>query len=83
MSISQVLLLKNIKSGKIKYAALDVFDRKRNYLTPYTPLKYNSKLWNNKKIIITPHIASFDNKYWSKEIKHFESLFKNFEKKLF
>ena len=42
-------LIEILESGKIKGAVLDVFENE--------PLPENSKLWDKKNVIITPHIA--------------------------
>ena len=42
-------LIEILESGKIKGAVLDVFEKE--------PLPENSKLWDMKNVIITPHIA--------------------------
>lgn len=81
-TVDENSLLKYTKLKKISFAAIDVFDRKNNYSSPYTPLKYNSRLWNRKNIFLTPHIASFDNNYWNKEINFFKKKLKEFKKKL-
>ena len=81
-TVDENSLLKYLKLKKISFAALDVFDRKNNYTSPYTPLKYSSKLWNKKDVFITPHIASFDNRYWDKEIIFFEKKLNEIKKKL-
>ncbi|PLY07467.1 MAG: glyoxylate/hydroxypyruvate reductase A [Arcobacter sp.] len=46
-------LLQAINEQKLSGATLDVFDKE--------PLSENSPLWNNDKIIITPHSASITN----------------------
>ncbi|MFK5883260.1 MAG: NAD(P)-dependent oxidoreductase [Candidatus Izemoplasma sp.] len=42
-------IVKRVEAKEIKIVYLDVFEEE--------PLKQSSNLWNNKKIIITPHIA--------------------------
>ena len=65
-----------LKKNKIISASLDVFTKK-DYVSPYRPLKYDSELWNNKKILITPHIASISSNYWLKQSNLFISLLKS------
>jgi D-2-hydroxyacid dehydrogenase (NADP+) len=81
-TVDENSLLKYLKLKKISFAALDVFDRKNNYSSPYTPLKYSSVLWNKNNVFLTPHIASFDNRYWDKEIFFFKKKINEIKKKL-
>jgi phosphoglycerate dehydrogenase-like enzyme len=81
-TVDENSLLKYLKLKKISFAALDVFDRKNNYSSPYTPLKYSSVLWNKNNVFLTPHIASFDNRYWYKEIFFFKKKINEIKKKL-
>ncbi len=76
-------LIRFIETKKINTSALDVFN-KNSYISPYRPLNYSSKLWKNKKILITPHIAGWSNKYWKLQIQLFISEFnKKLTKNLF
>jgi len=76
-------LIRFIETKKINTSALDVFS-KNSYISPYRPLNYSSKLWKNKKILITPHIAGWSNKYWKLQIQLFISEFnKKLTKNLF
>ena len=82
-TVNQKDLVKYINTKNICSSALDVFD-KNDYVSPYRPLNYNSDLWKNKKILITPHIAGRSNKYWEYQIKLFINEFKKkLKKKLF
>ena len=75
-------LLKFLNKKNILAAALDVF-HKKDYASPYRPLKYNSKLWKNDKIYITPHISAISNDYWEKETNLFVGLLrKNLKTKI-
>lgn len=47
--ISETALIDNLKNGKIKYAALDVFEKE--------PLDVKSDLWDMENVYITPHIS--------------------------
>ncbi|MDC3053341.1 hypothetical protein OA187_02135 [Candidatus Pelagibacter sp.] len=80
-TISQNDLEKFLKKNNIIFAALDVFNKK-DYISPYRPLSYRSKLWNNNKILITPHISALSNLYWEKQTKLFLQLLNKFSKNL-
>lgn len=67
--IDEKALIKNINSGKIKKAALDVFEKE--------PLPQNSPLWELDNVIITPHNS------WTSEMKKtrkFNTIYENMEK---
>jgi len=64
-------LIKNLIRGKIKGAALDVFEKE--------PLSNDSPLWHLDNLFITPHISSYTDKYNLRCIQEFiknYSLFK-------
>lgn len=56
-------LILAIKNNNLNAAALDVFEKE--------PLTKESKLLNNQKIILTPHIAGLDSKYWNRQLDLF------------
>ncbi len=56
-------LLLALDNNNIIAAALDVFEDE--------PLSKTSKLLKNEKIIITPHIAGLDSKYWNRQLDLF------------
>ena len=62
-----------LKNKMILAASLDVFNKK-DYVSPYRPLRYNSTLWKNNKILLTPHISARSNNYWDAQIKLFSNL---------
>ncbi|MDC0446191.1 hypothetical protein OAM09_05180 [Candidatus Pelagibacter sp.] len=72
-TVSQRDLIKFLKNGKIIFAALDVFNKK-DYVSPYRPLNYKSKLWKIDKIFITPHVSALSNKYWAYETELFSNI---------
>ena len=80
-TVSEIDLIKFLKKDNIIYAALDVFN-KQEYISPYRPLNYRSKLWENDKILITPHISALSKDYWAKQIKLFLYLLNKFKKNL-
>lgn len=54
-SVDTNSLIKYAKSGKIGFAALDVFEEE--------PLPKESELWGLKNVLITPHISGATDKY--------------------
>lgn len=67
--IDENALIKNINSGKIKKAALDVFEKE--------PLSEKSPLWEMDNIIITPHNS------WVSEMRKnrkFNTIYENMER---
>ncbi|MBU5426295.1 phosphoglycerate dehydrogenase [Tissierella pigra] len=67
--IDEKVLIENLKSGKIKKAALDVFE--------VEPLPENNPLWEMENVIISPHNS------WVSEMnnnKRYEIVYKNMEK---
>ena len=67
--IDEEALIRNLKSGKIKKAALDVFE--------IEPLPENSPLWNMDNVIISPHNS------WASEMnfrRRYEIAYKNMKR---
>lgn len=67
--IDEEALIRNLESGKIAKAALDVFE--------VEPLPENSPLWDMENVIITPHNS------WASEMnfrRRFEIAYKNMKK---
>lgn len=67
--IDEEALINNLKSGKIRKAALDVFEEE--------PLNEDSPLWEMENVIITPHNS------WASEMYHrrrFETTYNNMER---
>jgi len=67
--VDEVELIKNLKSGKIKGAALDVFEEE--------PLKEDNPLWNMENVYITPHNS------WVSEMRNerrFKLIYENMKK---
>ena len=67
--VDEKALIKNLKSGKIKKAALDVFEDE--------PLAEDSPLWEMDKTIITPHNS------WSSEMvrkRRYETAYNNMKR---
>ena len=62
-TVKEADLLLALDNNNISAAALDVFEKE--------PLSKESKLLNNDKIILTPHIAGLDSKYWNRQLDLF------------
>ncbi|MBL29985.1 MAG: hypothetical protein CMC81_01895 [Flavobacteriaceae bacterium] len=56
-------LMLAIENNNLNAAALDVFEKE--------PLSGESDLLNNNKIILTPHVAGLDSKYWNRQLDLF------------
>tara|TARA_B100001093_G_scaffold82403_1_gene73820 strand:+ start:22039 stop:22995 length:957 start_codon:yes stop_codon:yes gene_type:complete len=63
-TVNEEDLLLAINNNNLNAAALDVFEKE--------PLSNESKLLNNQKIILTPHIAGLDSKYWNRQLDLFK-----------
>ncbi len=63
-TVNEEDLLLAINNNNLNAAALDVFEKE--------PLSNDSKLLNNQKIILTPHIAGLDSKYWNRQLDLFK-----------
>jgi phosphoglycerate dehydrogenase-like enzyme len=63
-TVNEEDLLLAINNNNLNAAALDVFEKE--------PLSKESKLLNNQKIILTPHIAGLDSKYWNRQLDLFK-----------
>lgn len=68
--IDTTAITKSLAEGKIKGAALDVFE--------HEPLPEDSPLWDLKNLFITPHIATLTNRYYDRCINLFNINFKLF-----
>ncbi len=68
--IDQVALLDALAEGEIAGAALDVFEKE--------PLPSDSPLWNNDRILITPHTAALTDKLWERHYALFSDNLRRF-----
>jgi len=59
-TVNEKHLIEAINNGNLNSAALDVFE--------IEPLSSNNKLLDNDNIILTPHIAGLDSKYWHRQL---------------
>jgi phosphoglycerate dehydrogenase-like enzyme len=54
--IDEAALVRTLESGRLRGAALDVFE--------HEPLAADSPLWTRGDVIITPHVSGFHADYW-------------------
>ncbi len=69
-TVNEMDLLEAIKNKNLAGVGLDVFERE--------PLSNKSNLLNHENIIITPHIAGLDSKYWDRQLDLFSSNLKQY-----
>jgi len=62
-TVNEEHLIEAINNGNLSSAALDVFE--------IEPLSSDNKLLDNDNIILTPHIAGLDSKYWYRQLDLF------------
>ena len=62
-TVNEEHLIDAINNGNLSSAALDVFE--------IEPLSSDNKLLDNDNIILTPHIAGLDSKYWYRQLDLF------------
>jgi phosphoglycerate dehydrogenase-like enzyme len=68
--IDEVALIKALRDGKLRGAALDVFQEE--------PLPRRSKLWKLPQVLITPHTAFLSNKAWERHYDTFAGNLKRY-----
>jgi phosphoglycerate dehydrogenase-like enzyme len=61
--VDEAALVAALSAGKIRAAALDVFDEE--------PLPADSPLWNLDNLLITPHTAGMTDKLWERHYRLF------------
>jgi phosphoglycerate dehydrogenase-like enzyme len=69
--VDEMALLQALRDGKIRGAALDVFEEE--------PLPADSPLWDRENILITPHTAGIAEKVWE---RHYASITENLRRYL-
>ena len=69
--VDEAALVKALREGRLRGAALDVFNEE--------PLPWRSKLWKMPQVLITPHTAFLSEKAWE---RHYEVFAENLKRYL-
>ena len=57
--IDEEALIDALNTGKLRGAALDVFQKE--------PLRGDHELWDHSKVLITPHVSAVSRGFWRRE----------------
>jgi phosphoglycerate dehydrogenase-like enzyme len=57
--LDEAALVARVKSGALRGAVLDVFEKE--------PLPADSPLWDLRSVILTPHVSGVTNRFWDRE----------------
>jgi phosphoglycerate dehydrogenase-like enzyme len=68
--IDEAALVKALDTGRLRGAALDVFE--------HEPLDRASPLWNRRNVVITPHVSGFHADYWPQAVGLFADNLRRF-----
>jgi phosphoglycerate dehydrogenase-like enzyme len=69
--LDEAALLAALDAGRLRGAALDVFERE--------PLEPSSPLWGRKDVVITPHVSGFFADYWRDVVDLFSDNLRRYE----
>ena len=69
--VDEAALLAALQSGRLRGAALDVFE--------HEPLDPSSPLWNRKDLVVTPHVSGFFPDYWRDVVDFFSDNLRRYE----
>ena len=69
--IDEAALARALESGRLRGAALDVFE--------HEPLSQDSPLWSRPDVIVTPHVSGFHASYWPEASRLFAENLRRFE----
>lgn len=78
--VKNVDLIRFLNLNKTFIYASDVFSRKE-YVNPYKPLDYKSKLLKLNRVIISPHIGAVSKEFWNMQLELFSKNLKLFYNK--
>jgi phosphoglycerate dehydrogenase-like enzyme len=68
--IDEAALVRALETGRLRGAALDVFERE--------PLPAGSPLWDRQNVLITPHVSGFHKNHWEVVIGTFADNLRRF-----
>jgi phosphoglycerate dehydrogenase-like enzyme len=69
--IDEAALIRTLDSGRLRGAALDVFE--------HEPLAAGSPLWGRGDVIVTPHVSGFHADYWPTARRMFADNLRRFQ----
>jgi len=69
--IDEAALFRALERGRLRGAALDVFE--------HEPLAPDSPLWTRKNVLITPHVSGFQARHWADAAALFAENLRRFE----
>jgi phosphoglycerate dehydrogenase-like enzyme len=69
--IDEAALATALESGRLRGAALDVFE--------HEPLSKDSPLWGRQDVIVTPHVSGFHARHWPEASRLFAENLRRFE----
>ena len=80
-TVNYIDFKKFLQKNKSISVALDVYQQ-QFYQNPYSPVSKKFTLLNAYNHILTPHVSSYDNNYWEKQINIFQKNLQKYDKYL-